>query len=162
MFVDEPIDNSSLGIGKDLETFTKNMGDATRGIKALATSANNVFKTIQDVDTAMSKVVTKLGTGSQNSEQIKESFGKAYANVALFGGSLADIQTAQEEFLAINQRNVILSSENLTDLVAVTKVTGVAAKDLLTGFQNAGFSMDHISETMDSVNKISRDMAYRT
>ena len=158
MFVDEPIDNSSLGIGKDLETFTKNMGDATRGIKSLATSANNVFKTIQDVDAAMSKVVTKLGTGSQNSEQIKESFGKAYANVALFGGSLADIQTAQEEFLAINQRNVILSSENLTDLVAVTKVTGVAAKDLLTGFQNAGFSMDHISETMASVNKISRDM----
>lgn len=158
MFVDEPIDNTSLGIGKDLETFTKNMGDATRGIKALAASANNVFKSIQDVDAAMSKVVTKLGTGSQNSEQIKESFGKAYANVALFGGSLADIQTAQEEFLAINQRNVILSSENLTDLVAVTKVTGVAAKDLLTGFQNAGFSMDHISETMASVNKISRDM----
>jgi hypothetical protein len=158
MFVDEPIDNSSLGIGKDLTTFVANMGDATRGIKALAASASNVFKSIQDVDAAMSKVVTKLGTGSQNSEQIKESFGKAYANVALFGGSLADIQTAQEEFLAINQRNVILSSENLTDLVAVTKVTGVAAKDLLTGFQNAGFSMDHISETMASVNKISRDM----
>jgi hypothetical protein len=106
----------------------------------------------------MSKIVTKLGTGSQNSEQIKESFGKAYANVALFGGSFADIQKAQEEFLDINQRNVILSSENLTDLVAVNKVTGVAAKDLLTGFQNAGFSMTHISDNMTNVVKISREM----
>jgi hypothetical protein len=152
------VGNEDLGIGKDLTTFLSNMGDATRGGLALKTSLESTFKAIQDVDAVMSKVVTKLSTGSQNSEQIKESFGKAYSNVALFGGSLADIQKAQEEFLDVNQRNVILSSENLTDLVAVTKVTGVAAKDLLTGFQNAGFSMDHISDTMTSVTKISRDM----
>ena len=154
----DPIDTSSLGIGKDLSTFLTNMGDATKGFQSLATSALGVFKTIQDVDGIMSKIVTKLGTGSQNSEQIKESFGKAYSNVALFGGSLADIQKAQEEFLDVNQRNVILTSENLTDLVAVNKVTGVAAKDLLTGFQNAGFSMTHISENMTNVVKISREM----
>jgi hypothetical protein len=154
----DPIDTSSFGIGKDLTGFLTNMGDASRGLQSLATSASNVFKAIQDVDGIMSKIVTKLGTGSQNSEQIKESFGKAYSNVALFGGSLADIQKAQEEFLEINQRNVILSSENLTDLVAVNKVTGVAAKDLLTGFQNAGFSMTHISDNMTNVVKISREM----
>lgn len=150
--------NEKFGIGNDLTTFLANMGDATRGADALYTSFKSTFKTIQTVDAAMSKIVTKLGTGSQNSEQIKESFGKAYSNVVLFGGSLADIQTAQEEFLAINQRNVILSSENLTDLVAVTKVTGVAAKDLLNGFQNAGFSMESISDNMINVIKISRDM----
>lgn len=154
----DPMDTSSFGIGKDLSTFLTNAGDATRGVQSLGNSLLNTFKTIQDVDAAMSKIVTKLGTGAQNSEQIKESFGKAYSNVALFGGSLADLQTAQEDFLAINQKNVILSSENLTDLVAVNKVTGVAAKDLLTGFQNAGFSMDHISEQMTLVSKISRDM----
>lgn len=158
MFVDEPVDNSSLGIGKDLTTFIGNMGNALKGAESLGNSFLNTFKAIQDVDAAMSKVVTKLGTGAQNSEQIKESFGKAYSNIALFGGTFAELQTAQEEFLAVNQRNVILSSENLTDLVAVTKVTGVAAKDLLTGFENAGFSMDHISDTMTSVTKISRDM----
>lgn len=152
------LNTEGMGIGKDFTTFLANMGDATRGAKALQDSLKSTFKAIQDVDAVMSKIVTKLGTGSQNSEQIKESFGKAYSNVALFGGSLADIQKAQEEFLDINQRNVILSSENLTDLVAVNKVTGVAAKDLLTGFQNAGFSMTHISENMTNVVKISREM----
>jgi hypothetical protein len=150
--------NEKFGIGNDLGTFLTNMGDATRGAQSLYDSLTSTFKAIKDVDAIMSKIVTKLGTGSQNSEQIKESFGKAYSNVALFGGSLADIQKAQEEFLDINQRNVILSSENLTDLVAVNKVTGVAAKDLLTGFQNAGFSMTHISENMTNVVKISREM----
>jgi hypothetical protein len=152
------LNTEGMGIGKDFNTFLTNMGDATRGATALQTSLKSTFKAIQDVDAVMSKIVTKLGTGSQNSEQIKESFGKAYSNVALFGGSLSDIQKAQEEFLEINQRNVILSSENLTDLVAVNKVTGIAAKDLLTGFQNAGFSMTHISENMTNVVKISREM----
>ena len=152
------LNTEGMGIGKDFSTFLSNMGDATRGATALQTSLKSTFKAIQDVDAVMSKIVTKLGTGSQNSEQIKESFGKAYSNVALFGGSLADIQKAQEDFLEINQRNVILSSENLTDLVAVTKVTGVAAKDLLTGFQNAGFSMASISKNMTEVNKIARNM----
>lgn len=152
------LNTEGMGIGKDLTGFLTNMGDASRGLQSLATSAGNVFKAIQDVDGIMSKIVTKLGTGSQNSEQIKESFGKAYSNVALFGGSLADVQKAQEDFLEVNQRNVILSSENLTDLVAVNKVTGVAAKDLLTGFQNAGFSMTHISDNMTNVVKISREM----
>jgi hypothetical protein len=152
------LNTEGMGIGKDLTGFIANMADATRGATSLYNSFTNSFKAIQDVDAAMSKIVTKLGTGAQNSEQIKESFGKAYANVALFGGSFADIQKAQEEFLDINQRNVILSSENLTDLVAVNKVTGVAAKDLLTGFQNAGFSMTHISDNMTNVVKISREM----
>ncbi len=159
----DPADPNSLntqdmGIGKDLTGFIANMGNALKGTESLSASFLNTFKAIQDVDAAMSKIVTKLGTGAQNSEQIKESFGKAYSNVALFGGTFADLQTAQEEFLAINQRNVILSSENLTDLVAVTKVTGIAAKDLLTGFQNAGFSMASISKNMTEVNKISRNM----
>jgi hypothetical protein len=163
MMMFDPADPNSLntqdmGIGKDLTGFIANMGNALKGTESLSASFLNTFKAIQDVDAAMSKIVTKLGTGAQNSEQIKESFGKAYSNVALFGGTFADLQTAQEEFLAINQRNVILSSENLTDLVAVTKVTGIAAKDLLTGFQNAGFSMASISKNMTEVNKISRNM----
>jgi hypothetical protein len=154
----ESTGNEDLGIGKDLTGFLTNITDATRGASALKTSFDATFKAIQDVDGIMSKVVTKLGTGSQNSEQIKETFGKAYANVALFGGSLADVQKAQEDFLDVNQRNVILSSENLSELVAVNKVTGVASKELLTGFQNAGFSMTHISDNMTKVVKISREM----
>jgi hypothetical protein len=154
----ESTGNEDLGIGKDLSTFLTNITDATRGGTALKTSFESTFKAIQDVDGIMSKVVTKLGTGLQNSEQIKETFGKAYANVALFGGSLADVQKAQEDFLDVNQRNVILSSENLSELVAVNKVTGVASKELLTGFQNAGFSMTHISDNMTKVVKISREM----
>ena len=154
----ESTGNEELGIGNSLEKFLTNMGDATRGGNALKTSLESTFKAIQDVDGIMSKVVTKLGTGLQNSEQIKESFGKAYSNVALFGGSLADVQKVQEDFLDVNQRNVILSSENLSELVAVNKVTGVASKELLTGFQNAGFSMTHISDNMTNVVKISREM----
>ncbi len=74
---------------------------------------------------------------------------------------MVSVGTSNHVVLSFNTatgRNVVLTKENLKDLISTNKVTGLAADTLLTSFQNAGFSMSQITQNTEKVVTLASSM----
>jgi hypothetical protein len=103
------------------------------------------------MDKDMSSLVKNMGVTTQYSQLLKQELGRAVTEVTLMGGKQSDINLLQKEFLEATNRTIVLSSENIENLYAVSQVSGVAVKTLETAFRNAGMETTHISEEMKTV-----------
>ena len=99
-----------------------------------------------------------MGLNEEAAKRIKRTFGEAYNELGLIGADFGTFVKTQEDFNTATGRNVILTKENLKDLISTNKVTGVASATLLSSFQNAGFSMSQISKNMEKVVTLSSSM----
>jgi hypothetical protein len=133
---------------RDVLKSALNLLQVNDGIKsAVTSSAENLTK----MDREMSTLVKSMGVTSQYSQLLKQDLGRAVTEVALMGGKQSDINVLQKEFLESTNRTIVLSTENIENLYAVSQVSGVAVKTLETAFRNAGMETTHISEEMKTV-----------
>lgn len=118
---------------------------------AIRSSIQNSGENLATMDKNMSTLVKSMGVTAQYSQLLKQELGKAVTEVALMGGKQEDINRLQKEFIESTNRTIVLSTENVEKLFAVSQVSGVAVKTLETGFRNAGMETTHISEEMKTV-----------
>jgi hypothetical protein len=118
---------------------------------AIKFSVLNSAENLTKMDREMSTLVKSMGVTSQYSQLLKEELGRAVTEVALMGGKQSDINALQKEFIESTNRTIVLSTENIENLYAVSQVSGVAVKTLETAFRNAGMETTHISEEMKTV-----------
>lgn len=145
-------------LGGSLIDLGLKVADITKPVKDLVKSFDEVNLRIGQADKGAFGLVGKMGLNEKAAERIKRTFGEAYNQLGLIGADFGTFVKTQEEFNTATNRNVILTKENLNDLISTNKVTGVAAGTLLTSFQNAGFSMSQITENMEKVVTLASSM----
>jgi hypothetical protein len=155
MFVPKPGENidpnaiNETAIGyKDILVMATNVAQITDSFTiAIQKSGENLFK----MDKDMASLAKGMGATAEYSQLLKQELGRAVTEVTLMGGKQSDINTLQKEFNDATNRTIVLSTENIEKLFAVSQVSGVAVKSLETGFRNAGMETTHISEEMKTV-----------
>lgn len=145
-------------IGENLAQLLINVNAIQKPALGLLNSFTEVNKRIAEADKGAFQLVGKMGLNEKAAERIKRTFGEAYNELGLIGADFGTFVKTQESFNTATGRNVVLTKENLNDLISINKVTGLAADTLLTSFQNAGFSMSQIDEQMLSVVKLASSM----
>jgi hypothetical protein len=110
--------------------------------------------TADKVDTAFQSIVNRMGDGAGLGESIRKNFTAAVSQVQLIGLDFKDVQETAEAALDVFKTNVTLSEDQYTNLLATQEVTGVVAKDLLTGFRDAGMSIKDITKEMYNVTQV--------
>jgi hypothetical protein len=164
MFTDDASKNIILSddenklIGKNLTDLSLKVADVTKPVRDLIASFDEVNKRIAEADKGAFSLVGKMGLNEDAAKRIKRSFGEAYNELGLIGADFGTFVKTQEDFNTATGRNVILTKQNLNDLISTNKVTGVAAGTLLSSFQNAGFSMSQITKNMEKVVTLSSSM----
>jgi len=164
MFTDDASKNIIIGedekklIGTSLTDLSLKVADVTKPVRDLIKSFDEVNLRIAEADKGAFSLVGKMGLNEEAAKRIKRTFGEAYNELGLIGADFGTFVKTQEEFNTATGRNVILTKENLKDLISTNKVTGVAAGTLLTNFQNAGFSMSQITKNMEKVVTLSSSM----
>lgn len=118
---------------------------------AIRSSIQNSGENLALMDKNMSSLARSMGVTTQYSQLLKQELGRAVTEVALMGGKQEDINRLQKEFIEATNRTIVLSTENIEKLFAVSQVSGVSVKALETGFRNAGMETTHISDEMKVV-----------
>jgi hypothetical protein len=145
-------------IGKNLTDLGIKVADITKPVTDLIKSFDEVNVRIGQADKGAFQLVGKMGLNEEAAKRIKRTFGEAYNELGLIGADFGTFVKTQESFNTATGRNVVLTKENLKDLISTNKVTGLAADTLLTSFQNAGFSMSQITQNMEKVVTLASSM----
>lgn len=130
--------------------------------KQIAEDTAEIFTSIPDtmvdIDKQFNSIMQNMGVGRGYSEAIKDNLSKGAYAVLKLGGDIKSATALQNEVVNQFNKNIVLSEDMYAKLYATTKVAGVAAGDLLDGFDKAGMSITHITEQMYNTSKIARDM----
>ena len=145
-------------IGANMLDLAANISQVQKPALDLIKSFDEVNVRIAQADKGAFSLVGKMGLNEEAAKKIKRTFGEAYNELGLIGADFGTFVKTQEDFNTATGRNVILTKENLNDLISTNKVTGVASATLLTSFQNAGFSMSQITKNMEKVVTLSSSM----
>jgi len=114
--------------------------------------------TMVDIDKQFNSIMQNMGVGVGYSAAIKDNLSKGAYAVLKLGGDIKSATALQNEVVNQFNKNIVLSEDMYAKLYATTKVAGVAAGELLDGFDKAGMSITHITEQMYNTAKIARDM----
>ena len=130
--------------------------------KQIATDTAEIFTSIPDtlvtIDQQFNSIMQNMGVGRGYSEAIKDNLSKGAYAVLKLGGDIKAATALQNEVVDAFGKNIVLSEDMYAKLYASAKVSGVASKELLDGFEKAGMSMSHITEEMYKTTKIARDL----
>jgi hypothetical protein len=115
------------------------------------TLPGEMAKTVAEVDTLATKVLHTFGQGREMIMGLKLSMTNAYEKVALLGGSMADVNAQQINVSEALNRNFAIASSSIEDFYAITKVTGVDSKTMVSNFKDAGISAYQASGEMQKI-----------
>jgi hypothetical protein len=127
----------------------------------LLTFKDGLSKSLEFVltmDRSFSKIAASMGVGQNQSLLMKENFAKTTEEIISMGGKFEDSVKLQEDFIASTNKAVLLNSDIAESVYATTKVTGVAADQLLKGFLDVGYEADNIAENMLKTQVIANKM----
>lgn len=138
----------------------KNLGEAAAQDFKTAFEPNLNFDKItslmETIEEGAVTIAKQFGQGRENIVALQASMGDALANVKAMGGEFQDIVDIQSSITGVLDRNLIVQSKTLEQIYATTKVTGVDTTTLVKGFKDAGFSLSHIRDEMQSVVEIAK------
>jgi hypothetical protein len=113
-----------------------------------------VLNATRQLDTESANLVKALGVGSQRSIGLTNLISETIPKVVGMGMEATDVAKIYEDIIGTFNTNIMLSDENITELGATTKVTGVSTKELAEAFRGVGMSIDSVGETMLDVTQI--------
>ena len=131
-------------------------------IGAAKKQIENAQQTIFDFETKFMKINREvLGQTGKYANIMTAAFTDSYGDVIRMGGSLDDIANT---FASINksmQSNTMLSSEQLTNFIALEKSAGMTADqmgEMVEAFDTIGYGVDATIETLDSMATKARSL----
>ena len=110
------------------------------------------------LDQSFQKMVNKMGMGANLATEIKQEFSEAAIDIIRLGGTETDALNTQLNTLDSMGRNVLLTSERMTEFYATTRATGIELPVLQKGFKDIGTSIYQIDNEMikviDTANRL--------
>ena len=113
-----------------------------------------VLNATRQLDTESANLIKALGVSSQRGAELTNLISSSIPKVVGMGMEATDVAKIYSDVIDVFDTNIMLSEENITELGATTKVTGVATKDLAEAFRGVGMSIDSVGETMLDVTQI--------
>lgn len=132
-----PPSSDDIGsFGKNLESMLKiGVRDFADAITRLTSSANAINKTFTQ--------------GRQRVVELQQAVADAVPRVNAVGGSLQDVESTISKVAEASRRNVVANTEDITKLVAATKVLGEDAEVLTNAFVDVGMSVSQIGPSLE-------------
>jgi hypothetical protein len=146
---------NSFVIGSDLDTIFKN---AQKSMIGMDNSAKNLIK-------SMGGVADFTGLGAARANEFRNTLNDAFLNTVKIGGTFKDVTEAVEGLASGMGRMVNPSQSVLEDMVAISKSTGIATKEIgtmVTEFVRYGGTQKEALETMHQLANESRKMGINT
>jgi hypothetical protein len=110
------------------------------------------------LDQSFQKLVNQMGQGANLATEIKQEFSEAAIEIIKLGGTEKDALDTQLDTLESMGRNVLITSERMTEFFATTRATGQPLKTLQAGFKDIGTSIYQIDDQMikviDTANRL--------
>lgn len=132
-----PPSSDDIGsFGKNLESMLKiGVRDFADAITRLTNSANIINKTFLQ--------------GRQRVVELQQAVADTVPSVNRFGGKLADVERTISKVAEASRRNVVANTEDVTKLVAATKLLEEDAGVLTNAFMDVGMSVSHIGPELE-------------
>lgn len=105
-------------------------------------------------DKPIRETALQLGLGAEKSQQIRDSFYQALPKAAILGASMKDLAAIQQGYTEESGRAVALSGEQLMNITAIGKGTGVGvaeASKLVAQFELLGMNSEKSQETIQGI-----------
>ena len=110
------------------------------------------------LDQAFQKMVNQMGMGANLATEIKQEFSEAAIDIIRLGGTENDALNMQLNTLDSMGRNVLLTSERMTEFYSMARATGQELPALQKGFKDIGTSIYQIDNEMikviDTANRL--------
>lgn len=150
---DDVAKNGVLGLFTSLKDVTKNIKGE---IDSLLSFGEN-WKRLKFLDTESADIIKSLGLGSQKAGEFRRMIADGAASFAGIGLSVEKVGETYLEIASAFNSNISVGVEDLTELAATAKVTGVAGKELASAFRGVGVDIGGIGPRMFEVTKIARE-----
>lgn len=114
------------------------------------------------LDSQFQEIVNTMGQGSNMAQSIKTELSEGTIEILKVGGKVTDAAEIQKNTVANLGRNVVLSSEEMSQFYNLTRATGVELKDLQEGFLDIGVSIHNIDDEMVKVIDVANSLGVST
>jgi hypothetical protein len=150
---DDVAKNGVLGLFNSLKDVTANIKGE---IDSLLSFGEN-WKRLKFLDTESADIIKSLGLGSQKAGEFRKMIADGAASFAGIGLSVEKVGETYLEIASAFNSNISVGVDDLTELAATAKVTGIAGKDLAAAFRGVGVDIEGIGPRMFEVTKIARE-----
>ena len=149
----EAAKNGITGIGKTVEgVFGTILGE----INNLFSLEGNLER-LKFLDAESAKINQALGTGSAKADEFRKLIADSAPKFAELGLSIGEVQKQYVDLSSVFGTNISTSDEQMAELAATAKVTGVSAKDLASSFRGVGVNLSGVADKMMLVTKVAKE-----
>lgn len=158
--VDETIDGkNSIGNAFD-PTSLSNFGGLLRSVKdtflGLADISN--FSAFKELDELSNTIQQNFGLARGRVSEFKTAIADAAPELAKMGYTQQETADLIADSMDGLKTSALLNTKTLTEMGAVSKVTGLDVNELAEGFRSVGISMEKVGEQMKGVTNYARSV----
>lgn len=122
-----------------------------------ALSPTEISKAVVNLDAKSAELIKVLGVGKARAAELTGTIAEAIPKYMRLGLDASQVTKDYKDVVNQLKQNVQLTDEQLVKLAATSKVTGIAAKDLVENFRSVGTPLDMIESKMMEVVKVSQE-----
>ena len=172
------IDNATTGVFNSVNSFIEHATDLKTTISnfVIATNLDTVFKNAQksmigmddsakNLIKSMGGVADFTGVGAARANEFRNTLNDAFLNTVKIGGTFKDVTDSVEALASGMGRMVNPSQQVLESMVAISKSTGIATKEIgamVTEFVKYGGTQEEALVTMHALANEARKMGINT
>lgn len=148
-FQEKPITEKDLEIAIKYETVIKEIGSSLAGFATPLGSVTSTFENLTLNAEGLNKAF--LGT-RQRLQEMLGSINEAVPRITALGGEYKDAANTINQIAVGARRNVIATTEDITELFAAGKLVGKTVSEIVNDFANAGFTYERVADDIkDSI-----------
>ena len=158
--VAEAIDGkNSIGNAFD-PTSLANFGGLLRGVKDTFLGLVDIsnFSAFQELDELSNTIQQNFGLARGRVSEFKTAIADAAPELAKMGYTQQETADLIADSMDGLKTSALLSTKTLTEMGAVSKVTGLDVTELAEGFRSVGISMEKVGEQMKGVTDYARSV----
>ena len=149
----EAAKNGITGIGKTVNGVLSTILDEIKNL----TSLEGNLERLKFLDAESTKINQALGTGSAKADEFRKLIADSAPKFAELGLSISEVQKQYVDLSSVFGSNISISDEQMAELAATAKVTGVSAKDLASSFRGVGGNLSNVADKMMVVTKVAKE-----
>ena len=158
--VDETIEGSNNIVNAFDPTSLANITDVMKSMKDAMLGVINLtdFATFKELDELSNTIQQNFGLARGRVSEFKTAIADAAPELAKMGYTQQETADLIADSMDGLKTSALLSTKTLTEMGAVSKVTGLDVTELAEGFRSVGISMQKVGEEMKGVTNYARSV----
>lgn len=116
-----------------------------------------VYGRLEMLDRDQARLRATLGLGSQKADEFRKLVADGAGSFTLMGETIDKVGETYTDLVKVFKADISTTADNLAELRATEKVTGVEVGVLAENFRNVGVSINEVGENMMDVAKVARE-----